>query len=86
MTTKLFGTDGIRGKVGVNPLVHPQSMQKLGWAIGKTLTQNHKEPTILIGKDTRVSGYMLESALESGLAAAGEAGAVGYCGETSEDC
>ena len=71
MQAKIFGTDGIRGTVGQNPLIHPQSIQKLGWAIGKILGQQQESPAVLIAKDTRVSGYMLESALESGLAAAG---------------
>lgn len=64
-----FGTDGIRGKVGVHPIT-PEFVLKLGWAVGKVLAQSgsHK---VLIGKDTRISGYMLESALEAGLAAAG---------------
>lgn len=69
MTRKYFGTDGIRGKVGKNPIT-PDFVLKLGWAAGKVLaTQGSK--TVLIGKDTRISGYMLESALEAGLAAAG---------------
>ena len=66
---KYFSTDGIRGKVGKKP-VTPDFIMKLGWAIGKVLHENTTGP-ILIGKDTRVSGYMFESALEAGLSAAG---------------
>ncbi|AUI67089.1 MULTISPECIES: phosphoglucosamine mutase [Glaesserella] len=66
---KYFGTDGVRGKVGQYPIT-PDFALKLGWAAGKVLaTQGSKK--VLIGKDTRISGYMLESALEAGLAAAG---------------
>ncbi|QGM80153.1 phosphoglucosamine mutase [Otariodibacter oris] len=66
---KYFGTDGVRGKVGQFPIT-PDFALKLGWAAGKILaTQGSKK--VLIGKDTRISGYMLESALEAGLAAAG---------------
>ncbi len=66
---KYFGTDGIRGKVGEFP-INPEFMLKLGWAVGRVLTQT-KNSKVLIGKDTRVSGYMFESALEAGLSAAG---------------
>lgn len=66
---KYFGTDGIRGKVGDHPIT-PEFVLKLGWAAGKVLAR-HGSRKIIIGKDTRISGYMLESALESGLAAAG---------------
>ena len=66
---KYFSTDGIRGRVGKEP-VTPDFMMKLGWAIGKVLHGQSAGP-ILIGKDTRVSGYMFESALEAGLSAAG---------------
>ncbi|OTA17902.1 phosphoglucomutase/phosphomannomutase family protein MrsA [Xenorhabdus vietnamensis] len=66
---KYFGTDGIRGKVGNAPIT-PDFVLKLGWAAGKVLAR-HGSRKIIIGKDTRVSGYMLESALEAGLAAAG---------------
>ena len=66
---KYFGTDGIRGKVGESPIT-PDFVLKLGWAAGKVLAgQGSKK--VIIGKDTRISGYMLESALEAGLAAAG---------------
>ncbi|GAB3418983.1 MULTISPECIES: phosphoglucosamine mutase [Erwinia] len=66
---KYFGTDGIRGKVGESPIT-PDFVLKLGFAAGKVLAR-HGSKKIIIGKDTRISGYMLESALEAGLAAAG---------------
>ncbi|MFD0708547.1 phosphoglucosamine mutase [Photorhabdus akhurstii] len=66
---KYFGTDGIRGKVGNSPIT-PDFVLKLGWAAGKVLAR-HGSRKIIIGKDTRISGYMLESSLEAGLAAAG---------------
>ncbi|MBS9441486.1 phosphoglucosamine mutase [Photorhabdus heterorhabditis] len=66
---KYFGTDGIRGKVGDSPIT-PDFVLKLGWAAGKVLAR-HGSRKIIIGKDTRISGYMLESSLEAGLAAAG---------------
>ncbi|MGL9760032.1 MAG: phosphoglucosamine mutase [Symbiopectobacterium sp.] len=66
---KYFGTDGVRGKVGETPIA-PDFVLKLGWAAGKVLA-SHGSRKIIIGKDTRISGYMLESALEAGLAAAG---------------
>ncbi|MDA9909129.1 phosphoglucosamine mutase [Gammaproteobacteria bacterium] len=66
---KYFGTDGIRGKVGVYPIT-PDFMLKLGWATGKVFAGQGKGK-ILIGKDTRISGYMFESALEAGLTSAG---------------
>lgn len=66
---KYFGTDGIRGRVGDAPIT-PDFVLKLGWAAGKVLAR-HGSRKIIIGKDTRISGYMLESALEAGLAAAG---------------
>ncbi|WP_417604621.1 phosphoglucosamine mutase [Oceanimonas baumannii] len=69
MTRKYFGTDGVRGKVGTYPIT-PEFVMKLGWAAGKVLSQTGTK-TVLIGKDTRISGYMLESALEAGLSAAG---------------
>lgn len=66
-----FGTDGVRGKVGEEPIT-PEIVLKLGWAAGRVLGSKGGDPgKILIGKDTRVSGYLLESALESGLSAAG---------------
>ncbi|PUA19245.1 phosphoglucosamine mutase [Glaciimonas sp. PCH181] len=73
MTRKYFGTDGIRGRVGVSPIT-PDFVMRLGYAAGKVLAQSESsavKPTVLIGKDTRVSGYMLEAALEAGFAAAG---------------
>ncbi|MGX5200717.1 phosphoglucosamine mutase [Aliikangiella sp. IMCC44632] len=66
---KYFGTDGIRGKVGEFPIT-PEFVLKLGWAVGKVLGSS-KRDRIVIGKDTRISGYMFESALESGIIAAG---------------
>ncbi len=66
---KYFGTDGIRGRVG-SATINPEFMLKLGWAVGRVL-RNGTRHKVLIGKDTRVSGYMLESALEAGLSAAG---------------
>ena len=71
MSRKYFGTDGIRGRVGDAP-VTPDFMLKLGWAAGKVFaSEDGSKPTVVIGKDTRVSGYMLESALQAGLVAAG---------------
>ena len=74
MTKKYFGTDGIRGRVGVSPIT-PDFVMRLGYAAGRVLTANAAKvgshPTVLIGKDTRISGYMLEAALEAGLSAAG---------------
>ena len=69
MTKKYFGTDGIRGLVGKPPIT-PDFMLQLGWAAGKVFAQ-HGPSKIIIGKDTRISGYMFESALEAGLSAAG---------------
>lgn len=66
---RFFGTDGIRGRVGVDPIT-PDQVLKLGWAAGKVLG-SQRGSTVVIGKDTRVSGYMLESALQAGLSAAG---------------
>jgi phosphoglucosamine mutase len=69
MTRQYFGTDGIRGRVGSEPMT-PEFVLRLGWAAGRVLVENG-HPLVLIGKDTRISGYMLESALEAGLSAAG---------------
>ncbi|QTS83860.1 phosphoglucosamine mutase [Coxiella endosymbiont of Amblyomma nuttalli] len=69
MEKKYFGTDGIRGQVG-NSLINAEFMLKLGWAVGKVLA-NSQPATVLVGKDTRISGYMIESALQAGLSAAG---------------
>jgi len=67
---KLFGTDGIRGAVGEEPLT-PQTVTHLGWAAGRVLVGDRLPGKILIGKDTRISGYIMESALEAGLNSAG---------------
>ncbi|MBV5302495.1 MAG: phosphoglucosamine mutase [Methylococcales bacterium] len=69
MTKKYFGTDGIRGKVGVPPIT-PDFLLKLGWAAGQVFADGGHN-FVLVGKDTRISGYMFESALEAGLTAAG---------------
>jgi phosphoglucosamine mutase len=76
MTRKYFGTDGVRGKVGVSPIT-PDFVMRLGYAAGSVLTKSESgresggRPVVLIGKDTRISGYMLEAALEAGFSAAG---------------
>ena len=71
MARQFFGTDGVRGRVGDLPM-HPEWVLRLGWAAGHVLTAGAPgRPRVVIGKDTRLSGYLLESALESGLAAAG---------------
>ena len=73
MSKKYFGTDGIRGKVG-SGLMSPEKVLKLGWAVGRVLASNENSSgrnRVVIGKDTRISGYMFESALEAGLSAAG---------------
>ncbi|MCJ7800607.1 MAG: phosphoglucosamine mutase, partial [Polaromonas sp.] len=70
MTRKYFGTDGIRGTVGQPPIT-PDFVLKLAHAVGRVLRLSESRPTVLIGKDTRISGYMLESALESGFNSAG---------------
>ena len=67
---KYFGTDGIRGRVGSAPIT-PDFMLKLGWAAGQVFKQDGQRNRVIIGKDTRLSGYMFESALEAGLSAAG---------------
>ncbi|MEH6566879.1 MAG: phosphoglucosamine mutase [Halopseudomonas sp.] len=69
MEKRYFGTDGIRGRVGASPIT-PEFMLKLGWAVG-TAFKRQGTCRVLIGKDTRISGYMFESALEAGLSAAG---------------
>lgn len=69
MSKQYFGTDGIRGRVGESPIT-PDFMLRLGWAAGKALLQQGRNK-VVIGKDTRISGYMFESALEAGLSAAG---------------
>jgi phosphoglucosamine mutase len=70
MTRRYFGTDGIRGSVGSSPIT-PDFMLRLGHAVGRVLKRSGARPTVLIGKDTRISGYMIESALEAGFASAG---------------
>ena len=74
MTREYFGTDGVRGRVG-DPPITPELVLKLGWAAGRVLAsapaRPGARPSVLIGKDTRISGYLLEAALESGLSAAG---------------
>lgn len=74
MTRKFFGTDGIRGTVGAEPIT-PDFVLRLGYAAGKVLAtaqrKGREHPAVLIGKDTRVSGYMMESALEAGLSSSG---------------
>jgi len=74
MTRHYFGTDGVRGRVGEPPIT-PELVLKLGWAAGLVLAadtaRDGVRPAVLIGKDTRISGYLLEAALESGLSAAG---------------
>ena len=75
MKRRYFGTDGVRGRVGESPIT-PELVMKLGWAAGRTLAsaepaQRGDRPGVLIGKDTRISGYLLEAALEAGLSAAG---------------
>ena len=75
MQRKYFGTDGVRGRVGEAPIT-PDLVMKLGWSAGRTLASGdvmHRgdRPGVLIGKDTRISGYLLEAALEAGLSAAG---------------
>lgn len=67
---KYFGTDGIRGRVGDSPIT-PDFMLRLGWAAGQAFKKDGQRNSVLIGKDTRLSGYMFESALEAGLSAAG---------------
>ncbi len=70
MTRKYFGTDGVRGTVGQAPMT-PDFVLRLGYAAGKVLAGQAPQPAVLIGKDTRISGYMIEAALEAGFSAAG---------------
>lgn len=70
MSRQYFGTDGIRGTVGTPPIT-PDFVLRLAHAVGRVLKRTEERPTVLIGKDTRISGYMLESALESGFNSAG---------------
>ena len=70
MSRRYFGTDGVRGAVGQSPMT-PDFVLRLGYAAGKVLSGQIKNPSVLIGKDTRISGYMIEAALEAGFSAAG---------------
>mgnify|MGYP006268148155 CR=1 FL=1 len=70
MSRRFFGTDGIRGTVGKPPIT-PDFVLRLAHAVGRVLRRDEQRPVVLIGKDTRISGYMLESALESGFNSAG---------------
>lgn len=70
VTRRYFGTDGIRGRVGEEPIT-PDFMLRLGWAAGQAFKRDGQRNSVIIGKDTRLSGYMFESALEAGLSAAG---------------
>ena len=70
MSRTYFGTDGIRGTVGTAPIT-PDFMLRLGHAVGRVLRRSSDKPTVVIGKDTRISGYMIESSLEAGFASAG---------------
>jgi phosphoglucosamine mutase len=70
MSRRYFGTDGIRGTVGMTPIT-PDFMLRLGHAVGSVLRRSVSRPTVIIGKDTRISGYMIESSLEAGFASAG---------------
>jgi len=70
MTNSFFGTDGVRGPVGIEPIT-PSTIVHLGWALGTVIKKHYGKGSVLVGKDTRVSGYMLESAMEAGLSSAG---------------
>ena len=70
MMEKFFGTDGIRGPVGAEPIT-PKTIVHLGWALGTVVKKHYGPGSVLVGKDTRVSGYLLESAMEAGLSSAG---------------
>src|SRR5258708_15687549 len=70
MSRKYFGTDGVRGTIGESAMT-PDFVMRLGCAAGKVLSGHDKHPAVLIGKDTRISGYMIEGALEAGSSAAG---------------
>jgi phosphoglucosamine mutase len=70
MSRTYFGTDGIRGAVGTSPIT-PDFMLRMGHAVGRVLKRERDRPAVVIGKDTRISGYMIESALEAGFASAG---------------
>jgi len=70
MTKSFFGTDGIRGKVGIEPIT-PTTIVHLGWALGCVIKKYYGKGSVMVGKDTRVSGYLLESSMEAGLSSAG---------------
>lgn len=70
MTKPFFGTDGIRGAVGVDPIT-PTTIVHLGWALGTVIKRHYGKGAVMVGKDTRVSGYLLESSMEAGLSSAG---------------
>lgn len=70
MSKPFFGTDGIRGAVGSEPIT-PQTIVHLGWALGTTVKKHYGKGSVLVGKDTRISGYLLESAMEAGLSCSG---------------
>jgi len=70
VSRKYFGTDGVRGTIGQSPMT-PDFVLRLGYAAGKVLSGQSENPAVLIGKDTRISGYMIEAALEAGFSAAG---------------
>src|SRR5216117_1144874 len=70
MSRNHFGTDGVRGTVGASPMT-ADFVLRLGYAAGKVLSGQGEHPSVLIGKDTRISGYMIEAALEAGFSAAG---------------
>jgi phosphoglucosamine mutase len=70
MSRKHFGTDGVRGTIGQSPMT-PDFVLRLGYAAGRVLAGRSEHPAVLIGKDTRISGYMIEAALEAGFSAAG---------------
>lgn len=70
MSKPFFGTDGIRGQVGIEPIT-PSTIVHLGWALGSVIKKHYGKGAVLVGKDTRVSGYLLESSMEAGLSSAG---------------
>ena len=71
MTKSFFGTDGVRGPVGIEPIT-PTTIVHLGWALGTVIKKYYGAGSVLIGKDTRVSGYLLESSMEAGLSSSGD--------------
>ena len=70
MTKPFFGTDGIRGAVGIEPIT-PTTIVHLGWALGTVIKKHFGKGSVMVGKDTRVSGYLLESSMEAGLSSSG---------------